>query len=281
MPGVIPTSRFIKWESVDAKVSGLRPAIELYDTLKKYATNRESFVKELADCLLSADDPGPFISCGFELLAHTDNEIATRESYISLPEVAAKISNGNEESALDVAGLLYDLGLGKILCQENLGNVLYGVQIGLETHRRKNVGGEEFKKEVETLLGRIVGKVAKRVGDDVKLLGETTIRYGKNLSKRVDMAIKVRDEVLVGIEVNFYTSSGSKPTEIKRSYADVQRGLASVGVELVWITDGKGYRRMERSLRDAFEIMPNIYNLKQASDSLEDDLADHIASTRK
>jgi len=281
MPGVIPASRFIKWESIDAKVSELRPAIELYETLKKYAAKKEEFVKELADSLLSADDPEPFISCGFELLAHTDNEIATRESFVIFPEVASLISNGNERAASDVARLLYDLGLDKVLSQENLENVLYGVQIGLETHRRKNVGGEEFRKEVETLLGRIVGKVAKRVGDDVKLLGETTIRYGKDLSKRVDMAVKVRDKIVVGVEANFYTSSGSKPTEIKRSYGDVQRGLESVGVELIWITDGKGYRRMERSLKDAFEILPNVYNFRQATDHLEDDLADHIASRGK
>ena len=45
-----------------------------------------------------------------------------------------------------------------------------------------------------------------------------------------------------------------------------------VGVDLIWITDGKGYREMQRSLKDAYTILPNIYNLQQAKAHLLADL---------
>jgi type II restriction enzyme len=88
----------------------------------------------------------------------------------------------------------------------------------------------------------------------------------------VDFALTQNGRPKFGVEVNFYTVSGSKPTEIKRSYGDLARSLNQVGMDLIWITDGKGYRAMNRSLRDAYVIFPNIYNLRQAQRHLQPDL---------
>jgi len=57
-----------------------------------------------------------------------------------------------------------------------------------------------------------------------------------------------------------------------RSYGDIRRGLSTVGVDLLWITDGTGYKTMQKSLRDAYVILPNIYNLSQAEQHLGADL---------
>lgn len=46
-----------------------------------------------------------------------------------------------------------------------------------------------------------------------------------------------------------------------------------MNADLIWITDGKGYRLMNRSLRDAYVILPNIYNYKQALAHLQHDLS--------
>ncbi|MDL1969568.1 MAG: type II restriction endonuclease [Candidatus Desulfofervidaceae bacterium] len=54
---------------------------------------------------------------------------------------------------------------------------------------------------------------------------------------------------------------------------EFRQGLLTIGVDLIWITDGKGYRRMKRSLRDAYIILPNIYNFYQTKKYLAADLA--------
>lgn len=142
--------------------------------------------------------------------------------------------------------------------------------MGLECNRRKNVGGEAFKKAVSIELRRTVNELSKRVGG-LQLKEELKIDYS-GISKTVDFAITRNNAPIVGFEANFYTTTGSKPTEIKRSYQAVTEGLKSVGVELVWVTDGKGYLHMQRSLKDAFRVLPNIYNVAMLHKHLTSDL---------
>lgn len=71
----------------------------------------------------------------------------------------------------------------------------------------------------------------------------------------------------LGIEVNFYTAAGSKPTEIKRSYGHVDKELEKVDTALVWITDGVGYKEMKKSLKEAVDIHKNTYNLNMMKES--------------
>ncbi len=146
-----------------------------------------------------------------------------------------------------------------------------GVQVGLETHRRKNVGGSAFSSVIKDELDNLVNKL-KGKGHEVKLNEQDVVHYiDKITAKTVDFSLRYKDKI-IGIEVNFYTSSGSKPTEIKRSYAHVDRELEKVGVTLVWITDGIGYKVMKKSLKEAREIHPNIYNFKMMKSSLEEDV---------
>src|SRR5262249_34546294 len=152
------------------------------------------------------------------------------------------------------------------LAREDLADVLLGVQVGLETHRRKNVGGEGVRALVEQRLVEICTPLGYRVQE------EQTIAYGNRLSKKVEFALTRDGRQRVGIEVNFYTVTGSKPTEIKRSYGGILRAMEGQDMELVWITDGKGYRSMVRSLRDAVVTFPNIYNLHQLRQHLANDL---------
>jgi hypothetical protein len=73
-------------------------------------------------------------------------------------------------------------------------------------------------------------------GMNLELVEEEKIQYeNSSQSKKVDFAIKKDGILKVGIEVNFYTNTGSKPTEIKRSYREVNRKLNDLGIELVWV----------------------------------------------
>jgi hypothetical protein len=277
-PGVIPRSDFMHWAMMLAKVENLRPQVEFYADLATRLRHGADFVRELTDSLLSTDDPLPLIRCAFELLGHTNSEFVTKEDDTSDCAIAERFAGRNEASARYFAELLRDLGFERILQRNALEDVLLGVQIGLETHRRKNIGGDTFRGEIEALLQRIARELADQ-GHGLRLEPEATIRYGNGLSKKVDFALTRAGRARFGIEVNFYTVSGSKPTEIKRSYGDLTRGLAQVGVDLIWITDGKGYRAMTRSLRDAYVIFPNIYNLRQARQSLSSDLRAALLGT--
>ena len=270
-PGIIPRSNFMHWPLMMEKIEHLRPQVEFYVELAGRLRDGADFVHELTDSLLAADDPLPFVRCAFELLGHTNSEFVTREDDTTDSALAERFSGRDEQSSRYFAELLRDLGFERILRRNDLQDLLLGVQIGLETHRRKNIGGDAFRDEIAALLAQVTRQLASD-GQGLLVEPETTIRYDNGLSKKVDFALTQNGRPKFGVEVNFYTVSGSKPTEIKRSYGDLTRGLNQVGVDLIWITDGKGYRAMNRSLRDAYVIFPNIYNLQQAQRHLQLDL---------
>lgn len=275
-PGVIPRQEFIDWAAIDAKMQRLSPLLEFFAQLRARMLAGNDFVRELADCLLSSDDPLPYILCAFELLAHTHDQIATRQDDLDFPAVATAVQAGNEGDALNLAQLLADVGFARILTRDRLEDMLLGVQLGLETHRRKNVGGRRFNDDVLTTLATVAAQVRQRGRTEFEVTQETVLRYGTGLSKKVDFALHVDGHLRFGVEVNFYTTTGSKPADIKRSYGNVLAELAQLGTDLIWITDGKGYRGMKRSLRDAYVILPNIYNLNQAREHLAHDLAEAL-----
>lgn len=271
-PGVIRREDFIQWSALEDKMARLKPFIEFFVNLKESVSLGKDFRQELGDSLLSSDDPFQYIVCAFEIIGQTNTELVTSKDDISAKELSKRILEGDREAALEFAESLKDIGFERALSRDDIEDVIFGVQIGLETHRRKNIGGKAFSSTVRPILSDTISEVSERTGRDVTLSEQKKIHYKSKLSKDVDFAIIVDGDPKFGIELNFYTTIGSKPTEIKRSYGDVRRGLSSVGVDLIWITDGKGYRRMVRSLRDSYTIVPNIYNIKQLIRHLSDDL---------
>lgn len=64
------------------------------------------------------------------------------------------------------------------------------------------------------------------------------------------------------LEVNFYSGGGSKLNEVARAYSEIGPKINSVqGFEFVWITDGRGWESAKSKLREAYNIIPSVYNL--------------------
>jgi hypothetical protein len=270
-PGIIPRSEFIHWQTIDEKIKSLEWPISFYRDLAQRIKEGAKFKTEFRDSLLASDSPLPLVSCGFQLLGHTGDNYVSNKDDVSLDLISQHIFSKHSSQAEYLAGLFTDLGLAKVLARSDLGDLLLGIQIGLETHRRKNVGGTNFKNRIAAELQKIAASLQKK-GFSVELLEEHKIKYDQRQSKKVDFYLLLAGKHKFGIEVNFYTGPGSKPTEIKRSYGEILRGLKKVGVDLIWVTDGKGYSDMHRSLGDAFEIVPNIFNMRQMVEHLESDL---------
>lgn len=84
--------------------------------------------------------------------------------------------------------------------------------------------------------------------------------------KRFDFVVQTAKMTFL-IEVNFYSSGGSKLNEVARSYSDIAPKINSVpGFEFVWITDGIGWKSARNKLQEAFTIIPSIYNLSNIQD---------------
>ena len=86
----------------------------------------------------------------------------------------------------------------------------------------------------------------------------------KNTStKRFDFVVKT-DNCIYGIETNFYASGGSKLNETARSYKMLAEESKNIkGFAFVWITDGLGWKGAKNNLEETFDVMDNLFNLKE------------------
>lgn len=266
-PGVIKREDFIQWNTIFEKTKKYKKFFDFFRQID--FGNKEHYIKQIADALMSADVAIDFIDAAFELLGHTGKNYVSNQDYIDFKSFSEY--EKDEHQMYYIAGVLVDLGLCNVLNLE-IDDYFTGVQVGLETHRRKNVGGTAFSFVINNELESIIKKIKMDKGCDILLTKEEVIYYidGKT-SKTLDFCLKYKDKTL-GVEVNFYTASGSKPTEIKRSYGHVNNELEKVGAALAWITDGIGYKEMKKSLKEAVDIHKNTYNLNMMKESFEQDI---------
>lgn len=140
----------------------------------------------------------------------------------------------------------------------DLVDYVFGIETGLDTNARKNRGGHVM----ENMVARIFDKngisyrqevYSSEWPDITKVLGDD--------EKRFDFVIETETKTYL-IEVNFYSSGGSKLNEVARSYSDIAPKINAVhSFEFVWITDGIGWKSAKNKLQEAYSIIPSIYNL--------------------
>jgi type II restriction enzyme len=140
---------------------------------------------------------------------------------------------------------------------KNLVDYVFGIEVGLDTNARKNRGGENMSKAVSVIFDNAHVFYKKEISNtdfpEISSLGADV--------KRFDFVIKTRSKIYL-IETNFYNTGGSKLNETARAYSDVAPKINQYPeFEFVWITDGQGWNSAKNKLEEAFNIIPNLYNL--------------------
>jgi type II restriction enzyme len=152
--------------------------------------------------------------------------IAVRSTQI---ELASSVINFNPENCNinEICKFMHECGLFKILQDKtirNLTDYLIGIEVGLDTNARKNRGGdlmstkfEQFLKESNIVYDKEISAAA--IEDKYGLDLSPLTNSGKTV-KRFDFAFKIND-IVYGVEVNFYSGGGSKLNETARSYKQI------------------------------------------------------------
>ena len=157
-------------------------------------------------------------------------------------------------------------GLDKVFQNKevkDLVDYVFGVETGLDTNARKNRSGEI----TETLVARILANAKIPFREQVSSKEFPAIAAVLGADQKVfDFAIAANGKTYL-IEVNFYSSGGSKLNEVARSYTDLAPKVNGVpSFEFVWITDGVGWNSARNKLEEAFAAIPSIYNLTMISE---------------
>lgn len=158
----------------------------------------------------------------------------------------------------------------------NLLDYVTGVETGLDSNGRKNRGGHLMEDLVENYIQK-AGFIKNKTYFKEMYIHEITEKWGINLSaisnqgkmeKRFDYVVKTENIIYV-IETNFYGSGGSKLNETSRSYKTLSKEIDTIqGVTFVWFTDGKGWISARNNLEETFDVMENIYCIKDMEDGI-------------
>ncbi len=126
---------------------------------------------------------------------------------------------------------------------------LLGTEVGIDTNGRKNRSGTTY----ETLLEQLLNSELKEFEEYTVSSQEYVNHINRN--KKADFIIYNKDKQVIVLECNFYNATGSKPIETANAYVDLQNQLSNYDLTFIWVTDGKGWNKMEKTL---LKVSPNI-----------------------
>lgn len=146
----------------------------------------------------------------------------------------------------------------------NLVDYVYGIETGLNTNARKNRSGLQMEKYIEEIFKKNNILYEKQVfTSSYNSLKELSIL------KKFDFVIKT-PKINYLIEVNFYSTGGSKLNETAKSYINISNQLKKFkNFEFVWITDGIGWLSSKNSLKLAYNEIDKIYNLSTLNEFIK------------
>lgn len=169
---------------------------------------------------------------------------------------------------------LFDLMQSHII--NNLVDYAMGVETGLDSNGRKNRGGHLMENLVEDYIKK-AGFIKDKDFFKEMYLSDIERKWNINLSaisnqgkteKRFDYVVKT-ENMIYGIETNFYGGGGSKLNETARSYKTLALETDTIdGFTFVWFTDGKGWRSARNNLEETFDIMEHIYNINDMENGI-------------
>ena len=155
----------------------------------------------------------------------------------------------------------------------NLVDYATGVEVGLGSNGRKNRGGHLMEDVLQGFIEK-EGFVLNQTYFKEMYLKDIENKCNINLSslsnlgkvaKRFDYVVKT-DNFIYAFETNFYSSSGSKLNETARSYKMIAEESKHIkGFAFVWVTDGLGWVDARNNLEETFDVMDNLYNIKDLS----------------
>lgn len=158
----------------------------------------------------------------------------------------------------------------------NLVDYVLGVEAGLNSNGRKNRGGHLMENLVESFIEKAGFKKGINYFKEM-YLSDLEEKTGLDLSslsndgkteKRFDFVI-ISSKCVYACECNFYASGGSKLNETARSYKTLALESKEIeGFKFVWFTDGIGWISARNNLRETFDVLDTIYNIKELEDGI-------------
>jgi type II restriction enzyme len=174
----------------------------------------------------------------------------------------------------DLVTFFKDSGLKNIFQDKDVKNIVdycFGVEVGMDTNARKNRTGQAMESIVEKIIQKFAEKnnleyIPQATQKKIKEKWNFDIELDKT-NRIFDFAVfeKSKNKIFL-IETNYYGGGGSKLKSTAGEYQYLFDFLKTQGIDLIWITDGLGWKTTKKSLFETFlhnDYLLNIELVKQ------------------
>jgi type II restriction enzyme len=165
------------------------------------------------------------------------------------------------------------------LSTKSIQDYVTGVEVGMDTHARKNRSGDAMEIALKPIIEQINSKQQKKFTvlfqKKFEHLEKTyDIKVSSSIRNRKADFIILKDDnkKIVNIEVNFFSGTGSKPQEIVDAYINRQNDLKANGIDFIWVTDGDGWKGQKNQIKKGFEEVNFVLNLHFVRKGLLEDI---------
>jgi len=280
---IVDTNRsykfFVDWEKVESHIEKHKVEFNILDSL----IGSRDFNNELKNILRKYPEVLPVIPI---LIAVRDINLKVIRDFLDADSdiieynfTERKLSGPEIEGLIeffDKTGLKYFF---ENLSTKSIRDYVTGVEVGMDTHARKNRSGNSM----ELVIKPFIEEINLQQDDQFTVLFQKNFNYlEKKFGIKVSSSIRNRkaDFILINsdngkvinIEVNFFSGTGSKPQEIVDSYINRQEELKENGFEFIWITDGYGWKGQKNQIEKGFRKVNYLLNLHFIRKGLLEDI---------
>jgi type II restriction enzyme len=271
---------FVNWSKVRDKMVRLENEFNLLNTLIGKKNSEVKFIELIEDYPKVKQALSLLIAVRSKKLKDTaiadmDQEYVSAEEWKA--EYKAKYFKAkrdlDKKSKEELLKFYRQSGLKSVFERKDIKNVqdyYFGVEVGLDTHARKNRSGNLMEDAVKKLLDEDFDNILQQP-DTNKIKEKWGIDISfKNIgsNKTFDFAILGENKQIALIEANHFSTQGSKPNAISNAYRDYENFTSVEKVAFIWVTDGLGWYESKKHLEDAFMKNDYIFNLKMVSDGI-------------
>lgn len=202
-----------------------------------------------------------------------DFETLISESKIALFDPNNKLTSEIKD---DLLAFFNESGLKNIFQDKNVKNLVdycFGIEVGMDTNARKNRTGKSMERIVEKIIQKFTEKnnldyIFQATQKKIKDKWNFNIKIDKT-DRIFDFAVfeKSKNKIFI-IETNYYSGGGSKIKSTAGEYKYLFNFLKNQGIDLIWITDGLGWKTTKKSLFETFlhtDYLINIELVKQGA----------------
>jgi type II restriction enzyme len=260
---------YVGWDKIYEKIERHRPELYLLSSLCS-AQNKKKAARDLL-----IDYPKVIMVLPLLMACRKSVQLMDRqgESHVTSYEFPKKARQLSRDEIEHYARFLCESRILELLEHiKSVPDYVTGVEVGMDTNGRKNRGGECGVKAIQPHVSEALKKfpaVQSKAEATFDFLASQRCCLPEEFRyERWDWAFWTKDEPrrLTVMEVNHFGSGGSKLKAIAREYIGRQKALSAAGVGFIWVTDGMGWLKSRHVLREAFDAVGYLVNVRLAGD---------------